>query len=139
MKVRTMAEIQEDPERVRVTVDVALSGTGTAAQANRIQVLEAELDASKLQARGWDHDRHTERDRADRNQARIEELERSLAARDHLLSDATTLVRKVREAVWVAHLDEAMEKRHDEDTVTRHAAELAAAVAFVRASVGQPA
>lgn len=110
MKVRTMDEIQADPARVRVTVDVELSAVGTAAQANRIQVLEGELA----------------------------DAERALAARDHLLKEAEALVSRVREAVWVGHLDEAMEKRHDEDTVTRHAAELAAAVAFVRASVGQP-
>lgn len=117
MKVRTMDEIQEDPAHIRVTVDVELSAVGTAAQANRIQVLEGEL--AELRA---------ERD-----------LMRPASKRDHdRIMALEALVSKVREAVWVSHLDDAMEKRHVEDVITRDASFLAEAVAFVRASVGQP-
>lgn len=104
--VRTMAEIHEDPERIRVTVDVELSHVGTAAQANRIQVLESELaeerrrraadlavveaqrDAALLQVQHYDQDRHTERDRADQATAelarRTEERDEREAARRKL-------------------------------------------------------
>lgn len=148
--VRTMAEIQEDPERIRVTVDVELSTVGTAAQANRIQVLEAELaeerqrrardlalvesqrDEALGKVKGYDEDRRTERDRAD-------QAERSLAARDHLLSEATTALRRVREAVWAGHLDRAMEHRGDPAAIAvDEVGKLADAVAFVRATTGQP-
>lgn len=67
------------------------------------------------------------------------DLLRSTTRTDHnRIMALEALVAKVRESVWAGHLDEAMEKRHDEDTVTRHAHDLAGAVAFVRASVGQP-
>jgi hypothetical protein len=113
--VRTMAEIQEDPERIRVTVDVELSQLGTAAQANRIQVLETELDAAKLQARGWDHDRHTERDRADKAQARVRELEQSLAARDGLLETATRRVEAARAVLLKPSVTAALARLEDSE------------------------
>lgn len=115
MKVRTMDEIQADPARVRVSVDIDLSGVvGTAAQANRIQVLEGEL--------------------ADERQRRARDLELV----ENQRGEALALLQRVREAVWSARLDESMEKRHVEDVITRDASFLAEAVAFVRASVGQP-
>lgn len=118
MKVRTMDEIQTDPARVRVSVDIDLSGVvGTAAQANRIQILEEERAEAVA-----------ERD-----------LLRSTTKTDHdRIMGLEALVARVREAVWAARLDESMEKRHVEDVITRNASFLAEAVAFVRASVGQP-
>lgn len=95
--VRTMAEMLEDPARIRVTVDVEVSPVGTAAQANRIQVLESELaeerrrraadlalverqrDEALAQVKEYDRDRHTERDRADETKR---ELERRTQERD---------------------------------------------------------
>jgi hypothetical protein len=77
--VRTLEEIQADPARVRVTVDVELSQVGTAAQANRIQVLEGELEAALEKVRLYDVDRHTEQRRADEFRA---ELERRTSERD---------------------------------------------------------
>jgi hypothetical protein len=115
MKVRTMDEIQTDPARVRVTIDVDVSSVGTAAQANRIKVLEAELDAAKLQARGWDHDRHTERDRADKAQARVRELEESLAARDRLLEAATRKVGAVRDVLVTPSVTAALARLEDSE------------------------
>jgi hypothetical protein len=118
--VRTMAEIHEDPERIRVTVDVELSAVGTAAQANRIQVLETELDASKLQARGWDLDRHSERDRADKAQARVRELEQSLAARDRLLEAATRKVEATRAVLLKPSVTAALASLEDSEAAYVH-------------------
>ena len=49
--VRTMAEIHEDPERIRVTVDVELSRRYTDEDVARLQASEAELVAAPLQTR----------------------------------------------------------------------------------------
>jgi hypothetical protein len=150
--VRTLEEIQADPARVRVTVDVELSQVGTAAQANRIQVLEGELAEALEKVRLYDLDRHTEQRRADEFRAelarRTEERDEREAARRKLeeganlalneRNRATAALARIQAKVWERALDEPVERRADEDTITRNAAILVDAVAFVRATTGKP-
>lgn len=156
--VRTLAEVHAD----RVTVTVTLNDEPgarfyTSEEVAAAQTSEAELVAEPLRTRinalenrvrNLDLDRHTERDRADKAQARVAELERqlarsiqrennleadvaeeretnrrSLAARDHLLSAATTQINLAREALTRTPVAEARE-----NVVTTRGAVLAEAI-----------
>lgn len=119
MEIRTLDEVRAG--RVRVTVDVELSGARyTDEDVARLQASEAELVAAPLRRRigeleaglteidkeadrlrgvviEYDLDRHTERERADKAQARVRELEQSLAARDRLLEAANRRLSAARD------------------------------------------
>lgn len=116
----------------------------TSAEVGDLQASEAELVSAPLKAENqrlarqvceFDRDRRTERDRADRAQARVAELERalaasidrenrlettaaetaaehrrSLAARDHLLSAATTRINAVREILLATPVSRARDE-----------------------------
>jgi hypothetical protein len=159
--VRTLAEVHADRVTVTVTLNDAPSSLAgrlyTAEEVGDFQASEAELVAQPLRTRinalenrvrNLDLDRHTERDRADKAQARVAELERalalsierenklesdlaeektiharSLAARDHLLAAATTQINLAREALTRTPVAEARE-----NIVTTRGAVLAEAI-----------
>lgn len=136
----------------------------TAAEVGELQASEAELVARPLREENqrlarqvceYDRDRRTERDRADKAQARVAELEkalarsierenklesdaaeektihaRSLAARDHLLAAATAQVNLAREALTRTPVAEARE-----NIVTTRGAVLAEAIRVALAAL----
>jgi hypothetical protein len=116
--------LEDKLERIRNILAEGGERLYTAAEVGDAQASEAELVAAPLrrQVQEYDRDRHTERDRADKAQARVAELEAalarsigrendletraaekaaehrtSLAARDSLLRAATTRVQAARE------------------------------------------
>jgi len=111
--VRTLAEVHAD----RVTVTVTLNEEPgarlyTAEEVAAAQTSEAELvteplrtriNALENRVRNLDHDRHTERDRADKAQARVAELEaalaRSIERENRLESDAAELAAENRQSI----------------------------------------
>jgi hypothetical protein len=118
----------------------------TAAEVGDAQASEAELVAAPLRRRigeleaglteidkeadrlrgvviGYDLDRHTERERADKAQARVRELGQSLAARDRLLETATRKASAARDFLTASTVAEARE-----NIVTSRGAVLADAI-----------
>jgi chromosome segregation ATPase len=102
---------------------------------NRVRDLVAERDALLLKVEGYDHDRKTEKKRADEASETIEIAKDRMRDLDH----AKTKLTRIQDKVWKETLDPAMENRGQPAHIpVVTVGDLANAVSAVRSIVGQP-
>jgi hypothetical protein len=105
------------------------------AAVRRVEELVAERDALLLKVEGYDNDRKTERDRADKASETIEIAKNHMRDLDH----AKTKLSRIQDKVWKGTLDFAMNHRGaPEEIPVETVGDLANTVSAVRSIVGQP-
>jgi chromosome segregation ATPase len=118
-------------ETTSLEVDVDSLRRQLAEQRERAEKAERDRDTFKAQA-------YEQNDRAAEKSAGWEASAVALSEVTRERDRLAAQIGKIREAVWVGHLDHAMENRGDRYVVENYMDDLTSAVAFVRSATGQP-